>query len=82
MEPRRLGKVFSTLSIASADILYIWHLFEREHLFGDIFDGKGQHDPFLHLAKIVRLIGPPPREFVRRSETTEQCFDSNGKPEH
>ncbi|KAA8647912.1 serine/threonine-protein kinase [Aspergillus tanneri] len=56
----------------------IWDLFEGEHLFGDIFDTKGGHDPFKHLALMVGLIGPPPSEFVKRSETTEQCFDSTG----
>lgn len=28
---------------------------------------------------MVALIGPPPSDFVRRSETTAQCFDQNGK---
>ncbi|KKZ61984.1 non-specific serine/threonine protein kinase [[Emmonsia] crescens] len=56
----------------------IWDLFEGEHLFGDIFDTKSSHDPFKHLALIVALIGPPPSDFVRRSETTDQCFDPNG----
>ena len=28
---------------------------------------------------MVALIGPPPSEFVKRSETTEQCFDPSGK---
>lgn len=27
---------------------------------------------------MVSLIGPPPSEFVRRSETTEQCFNPTG----
>ncbi|RMJ26058.1 hypothetical protein PHISP_03085 [Aspergillus sp. HF37] len=27
---------------------------------------------------MVALIGPPPADFVQRSETTEQCFDRNG----
>ncbi|POR33360.1 Serine/threonine-protein kinase SRPK [Tolypocladium paradoxum] len=56
----------------------IWDLFEGEHLFGDIFDAKGGHDPFKHLALMVALIGPPPSEFVKRSETTQQCFDPSG----
>ncbi|KAL2018146.1 hypothetical protein VTK56DRAFT_1222 [Thermocarpiscus australiensis] len=55
-----------------------WDLFEGEHLFGDIFDVQGNHDPFKHLALMVAVAGPPPREFVQRSETTEQCFNSNG----
>ncbi|KAI9687374.1 MAG: hypothetical protein M1822_002417 [Bathelium mastoideum] len=62
----------------------IWNLacldlFEGTHLFDDVFNGKGHHDPFRHLALIYSLIGPPPSKFVERSETTEQCFDSNGK---
>ena len=28
---------------------------------------------------MVAFIGPPPMDFVRRSETTEQCFDRDGK---
>ncbi|RAQ57642.1 protein kinase domain protein [Aspergillus flavus] len=55
----------------------IWNL-AGLHLFGDIFDFKDGHDPFKHLALMVALIGPPPTAFVRRSETTEQCFDSSG----
>ncbi|EAU34393.1 predicted protein [Aspergillus terreus NIH2624] len=57
----------------------IWDLFEGTHLFGDIFDSRGGHDPFKHLALMVALIGPPPTEFVQRSETTDQCFDRNGR---
>ncbi|KNG87423.1 protein kinase domain protein [Aspergillus nomiae NRRL 13137] len=56
----------------------IWDLFEGQHLFGDIFDARGGHDPFRYLALMVALIGPPPPEFVRRSETMGQCFDSSG----
>ncbi|PWY91515.1 kinase domain protein [Aspergillus sclerotioniger CBS 115572] len=55
----------------------IWNL-ACLHLFGDIFDSRGGHDPFRHLARMVALVGPPPSEFVRRSETTEQCFDLSG----
>lgn len=31
---------------------------------------------------MVALIGPPPADFVQRSETTGQCFDRNGKDPH
>ncbi|KAF2723595.1 kinase domain-containing protein [Polychaeton citri CBS 116435] len=56
-----------------------WDLLQGKRLFGDIFDGKGHHDPFKHLARMVDLIGPPPRDFVRRSETAGQCFDTGGE---
>ena len=57
----------------------MWDLFEGEHLFADIFDAKGGHEPFKHLALMVALVGPPPNEFVQRSETTEQCFEPDGQ---
>lgn len=62
-----------------ANTSQIWDLFEGNHLFEDIFDENGNHDPFKQLALMVALIGPPPSEFVRRSETTAQCFDRSGK---
>jgi serine/threonine protein kinase len=31
------------------------------------------------MAQIVGFLGPPPREFIRRSETTSQCFDVDGE---
>ncbi|KAI9037135.1 putative MFS transporter [Aspergillus affinis] len=71
----------SAIDIWNVGCLYIWDLFEGEHLFADIFDTKGGHDPFKHLALMVALIGDPPSEFVKCSETTEQCFDSRGKKE-
>jgi hypothetical protein len=79
----RSGENIPPYCVAScADSLQIWDLFEGEHLFGDIFDAKGGHEPFKHLALMVALIGPPPSEFAKRSETTEQCFDHGGKPCH
>ncbi|OBT68602.1 hypothetical protein VE03_01828 [Pseudogymnoascus sp. 23342-1-I1] len=66
------------LGVASLITWYIWDLFEGEHLFGDIFDARGAHDSFRNFALMAALIGPAPGEFVRRSETTGQCFDPNG----
>ena len=66
----------------SANKGQIWDLFEGRHLFGNIFNDNGSHDPFKHLALMVALVGPPPRDFVQRSETTGQCFDRNGKCLH
>lgn len=55
----------------------IWDLFEGTHLFNDIFNTNGGHDPFRHLALMIALLGPPHSEFVKRSEMTEQCFISS-----
>lgn len=70
--------IFGTLLIEGQ----IWDLFEGHLLFGDIFDNNGNYEPYKHLALMVALIGPPPADFVRRSETTGQCFDHNGKRRH
>ena len=48
-------------------------------MFRGIFSEEGKHDAFKHLAVMVALLGNPPAEFVKRSETTEQCFDTGGK---
>lgn len=64
--------------VAIADCIQIWDLFQARHLFGDIFDERGNHDPFKHLALMVALIRPPPADFIKQSKTTEQCLDSNG----
>ncbi|OBT87705.1 hypothetical protein VE02_04078 [Pseudogymnoascus sp. 03VT05] len=67
----------SRIGAAQESNPFIWDLFESEHLFGDVFDARGGHDPFKHFALMVALIGEPPSEFVGRSETTGQCFDTN-----
>lgn len=62
-----------------ADITQTWDLFEGDLLFDKIFHAWGEYDPFKHLAPMVALLGPPPSEFVSRSETTEQRFGPDGK---
>lgn len=54
----------------------IWDLFEGHRLFravkGDMFNDE------LHLAEMVSLMGPPPKEFLQRSERCRQYWDSEG----
>ncbi|KAL1963422.1 hypothetical protein VTN77DRAFT_8323 [Rasamsonia byssochlamydoides] len=40
---------------------------------------KGNYDPFKHMAQITGFLGLTPKEFMRRSETTSQCFDVDGR---
>ncbi|KAJ6102984.1 hypothetical protein N7486_005411 [Penicillium sp. IBT 16267x] len=84
------GKSFEIIfEMAWGNAVDIWNLGSLKIRFGIsskdiiclgkyIFDKHGKHDPFKHLALIVALIGPPPVDFVRRSETTGQCFDHTG----
>jgi serine/threonine-protein kinase SRPK3 len=49
-----------------------------------MFDGldpeAGKYENRFHLASIVGLLGPPPPEFLQRSECSSVYFDDKGKP--
>ncbi|EEP81777.1 predicted protein [Uncinocarpus reesii 1704] len=55
----------------------IWDLLEPDRLFPNIHRGK-VYCPYKHMAKIVSVLGPPPKVFISRSEDTHNCFDSEG----
>lgn len=59
-------------------ICWTWDLFEGKHLFHHILDEDGDYDPLKHMAQITGFIGLPPKEFIQRSETTAQCFNTEG----
>lgn len=74
------GKTFRLQSTCKAFLTrcQTWDLFEGKHLFHHLLNKDGIYDPFKHMAQIVGFIGPPPAEFVRRSETATQCFNTEG----
>jgi len=52
-------------------------MFENEHLFsarGQAGDQLSQY----HLAEMVAILGPPPLDYLQRSETSWEYFDKNG----
>ncbi|RJE19046.1 hypothetical protein PHISCL_08617 [Aspergillus sclerotialis] len=54
----------------------VWNLTQDNHL---IFAKKnGLLDDEQHLAEMVSLMGPPPPEFLRRSERCRQFWDEQG----
>ena len=55
----------------------VWDLFEGGRLFRAIRDGH--LDDELHLAEMVSLMGPPPREFLERSRKCRQYWDAEGR---
>ncbi|TVY15297.1 Serine/threonine-protein kinase SRPK [Lachnellula arida] len=59
--------------------LLAWDLLERESLFR-IYDSKSeeQNDAY-HLATMTALLGPPPPEFLNRSEETSKYWDKDGR---
>lgn len=54
----------------------MWGLLEGGHLF--FAKKNGILDDEQHLAEMVSLLGPPPQEFLKRSEKCYQYWDSQG----
>ncbi|KAL1978188.1 hypothetical protein VTN31DRAFT_1047 [Thermomyces dupontii] len=47
----------------------LWDILGSRGLFQQIHDTGGQYNARSHLAEMVALLGPPPREFVMKSKT-------------
>ncbi|KAI7349594.1 protein kinase [Hortaea werneckii] len=56
--------------------LMIWDLFEGGRLFRAV--RHGHLDDEQHLAEMVSLLGPPPKEFLERSKKCRQYWDADG----
>lgn len=54
----------------------IWDLFEGGRLFRAVKNGHLNDE--LHLAEMVSLLGPPPKEFLARSNKCRQYWDAEG----
>ena len=57
-----------------------WHIFEDGPLFETVGPG-GDYDDAHHLAHMVALLGPPPKEFLERSYSNRvwQFFEKDGE---
>lgn len=58
--------------------MQLWNLFEGKNLFHPVVDGFVSDE--LHLAEMVSLMGPPPKQFLERSEKSCQFWDADGTP--
>ncbi|SPO04717.1 uncharacterized protein DNG_07402 [Cephalotrichum gorgonifer] len=65
----------SKIDIWSVGVM-IWDLFEGGRLFHAVKDGHLNDEQ--HLAEMVALVGPPPKEFLERSRTCEKYWDTEG----
>ncbi|RSL85834.1 hypothetical protein CDV31_016493 [Fusarium ambrosium] len=65
----------SKIDIWSVGVM-IWDLFEGGRLFRATKDGHLNDEQ--HLAEMVSLIGPPPKEFLERSDKCRQYWDAKG----
>lgn len=56
--------------------MQVWNLLEAGNLFRPYKDGH--LDDELHFAQMVSLMGPPPREFLERSDCSK-FWDAEGE---
>ncbi|QSS52930.1 protein kinase [Histoplasma capsulatum var. duboisii H88] len=70
----------SKVDIWNVPNLILDHL-ESDHLL-NIVDRNGSCCRYTHMAKIVAFLGPPPPEFVVRSEFCQNGFDETGESLH
>ncbi|KAJ5718676.1 protein kinase [Penicillium malachiteum] len=54
-----------------------WDLFERGHLFY-ARDSNGKFSDSHHLARLIAIPGPPPKEMLQRSEYADRFFNCDG----
>lgn len=55
----------------------IWNLLEDGNLFSPIKDDHLNDE--LHFAQMISLMGPPPRQFLERSDRTSRYWDTEGE---
>lgn len=46
----------------------MWNLLEDVNVFNGLFDANGQYDARAHLAQMISLLGPPPKELLEREK--------------
>ena len=55
----------------------IWDIFENKHLF-NAQDSHGEGSSLHHMAEMVAILGPPPLDYLRRTETSWEYFGNAG----
>ncbi|KAI9755877.1 MAG: hypothetical protein M4579_004090 [Chaenotheca gracillima] len=56
----------------------VWDMFQNRRMFDGLDPETGKYGNRFHLASIVGLLGPPPIEFLQRSECSSVYFDDRG----
>lgn len=55
----------------------MWDMLEVNKLF-KCHNPEGVFDDAYHLAGMIAIMGPPPLEFLRRSENSKRFWDAEG----
>ncbi|GAW24058.1 hypothetical protein ANO14919_136370 [Xylariales sp. No.14919] len=59
--------------------LMAWDLLEKEPLVGLYDEASPEQNDAHHLAALTALLGPPPSEFLQRSENTAKFWNADGQ---
>ena len=46
----------------------IWNLLEKKDLFRQVHTGQGKYSGQAHIAEMIALLGPPPKELIDREK--------------
>ena len=50
----------------------MWDVIEGTELFSQVHNSHGRYDAKAHLAEMIALLGPPPKELLARSDAMAQ----------
>jgi hypothetical protein len=56
----------------------IWGLFEGKQLFTESFPSREASAP-AHIARMISLLGPPPKSLLERGQVSNIFFDEEGQ---
>jgi serine/threonine-protein kinase SRPK3 len=55
----------------------VWDLFEGKHVFNERLPSREASEP-AHLARMIALLGPPPKDLLERGQFSSTFFDEEG----
>jgi serine/threonine-protein kinase SRPK3 len=59
-------------------MLKVWDLFEGKHLFTERLPNRDASAP-AHIARMIALLGPPPKDLLKRGQFSGLFFDVEGE---
>lgn len=74
--------MYRLMSKAKSDIdqgAQIWDLYEDKHLFYGIDPTEKRYLTRAHLAELVAMLGPPPKDMLERGARSKEFFDGEGE---
>jgi serine/threonine-protein kinase SRPK3 len=69
---------YITFGLDNFSILQIWNLFQDSNMF-NVRDANNEPSKAKHLAHMVALLGPPPADFLQRSNVASEYFKADGE---